>query len=107
MLKFIKAAFGAEEKFSVPGPGGKLMHAEARIGDSMIELADANPKYPAMPAAIHLYVADVDAVYQRALDAGAKSLSAPVDQPHGDRASAVADPFGNFWFIATHFKDVI
>jgi PhnB protein len=107
LLSFMKAAFGAEEKFRVPGTEGRLMHAEARIGDSMIELADANPQYPAMPAAIHLYVEDVDIVYRRALDAGAKSLSAPSDQPFGDRSSAVADPFGNYWFIATHFKDVI
>src|SRR5262245_53630473 len=107
LLDFIKAAFGAEEKFRVPGPGGKLMHAEALIGDSMIEMADANPQYAAMPAAIHLYVENGDAVYKGALDAGAKSLQAPVDQPHGDRSAGVVDAFGNRWFIATHFKDVI
>ena len=107
LMDFIKAAFGAVEKFRAPGPEGRLMHAEALIGDSMIEMADANPQYGPMPAAIHLYVENVDAVYQRALDAGAKSISAPVDQPYGDRSGGVVDPFGNRWFIATHFKDVI
>jgi uncharacterized glyoxalase superfamily protein PhnB len=101
------AAFGAVEKFRVPGPGGRLMHAEAMIGDSMIEMADANPQFGPMPATIHLYVENVDTVYQRALDAGAKSLAAPADQPHGDRSGGVIDPLGNRWFIATHFKDVI
>jgi PhnB protein len=107
LMDFMKTAFGAVEKFRVPGAGGKLMHAEAIIGDSMIEMADANPHCGPMPATLHLYMADVDNVYKRALEAGAKSLQAPADQPHGDRSAGVVDAFGNRWFIATHFKDVI
>lgn len=101
-LEFMKQAFGAEQKLRVPRPDGKLMHAEVRIGDSPVELADANDQYPARPTAIHLYVSDADAVYQRAIQAGATSTHEPVDQPYGDREASVKDAFGNYWYIATH-----
>jgi uncharacterized glyoxalase superfamily protein PhnB len=102
LLAFMKQAFGAEQKLRVPKPDGTIMHAEVRIGDSPVELADANDQYAPRPTAIHLYVSDADAAYQRALQAGATSTHEPVDQPYGDREAGVKDPCGNYWYIATH-----
>ena len=101
-IEFLKAAFTGTERFRVGRPDAPqfIMHAEVAIGDSIIELADANEQYPAAPQAIHLYVDDADATYQRAVDAGAKSIHEPVDQPWGDRQGTVRDQFGNVWFIA-------
>ncbi|HLG15182.1 MAG TPA: VOC family protein [Blastocatellia bacterium] len=98
LIDFMKEAFAAQEIGRVPRPDGTVIHAEIKIGDSMIEMGDA----PSQPAAIHLYVEDADAVYERALRAGAVSLNGPTDQPYGDREAAVRDPFGNNWYIATH-----
>ena len=100
-IDFVKEAFGAEEKGRVPVPSGKIMHAEVKVGDSMIELSDGNEQYGPTPIALHYYVADADATYARAIQAGAISTHAPVDQPYGDREAGVKDPFGNAWFIAT------
>lgn len=105
-IQFIKAAFGAQEKLVVPAPGGGVAHAKIAIGDSILEMSDAHGPYKPMPCGLHLYVPDTDAVYEQALRAGAKSLTAPADQPYGDRSAGVVDPFGNQWFIATHVKDV-
>ena len=105
-IQFIKAAFGAQEKLVVPAPGGGVAHAKIAIGDSILEMSDAHGPYKPMPCGLHLYVPDTDAVYEQALRAGAKSLTAPADQPYGDRSAGVVDPFGNQWFIATHIKDV-
>lgn len=99
-IVFLTEAFGATERGRVPVPGGKIMHAEVQLGDSMIELSDGNEQYEPTPVAIHHYVDDVDATYARALAAGAISTHAPVDQPYGDREAGVKDPFGNNWFIA-------
>jgi len=99
-IEFMTKAFGAQEKGRVALPNGKIMHAEAKLGDSMIELSDGNEQYEPMPVAIHHYVDDVDAAYARALEAGAISTYAPMDQPYGDREAGVKDPFGNHWFIA-------
>jgi len=77
-----------------------------QIGDSVIMLAEARGEWKPMPGAIHLYVGDTDATYQRALQAGATSLMAPADQFHGDRMAGVKDPFGNVWWIVTHVEDV-
>jgi uncharacterized glyoxalase superfamily protein PhnB len=101
-LEFMKQAFGAEQRLRVPKPDGTIMHAEVRIGDSRVELADANSQYPPRPTAIHLYVSDADSVYRRALEAGATSTHEPIDQPYGDREAGVKDAFGNYWYIATH-----
>src|SRR5947207_5381711 len=101
-LDFMKNVFGAEERFRVPKPDGTIMHAEINVGDSIIELSDAGEQYPAHLAAIHLYVADVDSTYQRALAAGATSLTQPANQPYGDRDDGVTDPFGNRWYIGMH-----
>jgi PhnB protein len=101
LMDFVKAVFGATERFRVARPDGKIMHAEALIGDSIIEMADGNEQYPSRPMPIHVYVRDVDAAYARALAAGATSLRAPADQEYGDRDCSLRDPFGNFWYIGT------
>lgn len=101
-IDFVKQAFGAEEKLRVPLPDGRLMHAEVRIGDSMIECGDGGQEYPPRPTALHMYVPDADAVYRKALAAGATSTHEPVDQPYGDHEAGVKDAFGNHWYIATH-----
>jgi PhnB protein len=107
LIEFIRKAFGAEEKLRVHVPGSeKIMHAELKVGDSMIELADASPEHSAMPYSMHLYVPNADATYERALFAGGKSRRAPEDTSYGDRSAAVNDPFGNAWFIATRIKEV-
>jgi uncharacterized glyoxalase superfamily protein PhnB len=87
-------------------PDGSIMHAEVRIGDSVVMLADAAPKDSTFPAMIHLYIEDTDAAYRRALDAGAISLREPADQFYGDRSGGVKDRFGNHWWLATHIEDV-
>ena len=103
LIDFVKQAFGAVEIGRVaPQPGGAIMHAEVKIGDSMLEMADANQMFEAMPGALHLYVPDSDEVYRRAIAAGATSRHEPIDQPYGDREGTVIDPVGNQWYIATH-----
>jgi uncharacterized glyoxalase superfamily protein PhnB len=99
---FCRRAFGAEDKGRVPLPDGTLQHAEIQIGDSMVEMGDAGGKWAPLAAALHLYVPDADAVYERALAAGATSLYAPMDQPYGDREGGITDPCGITWYIATH-----
>jgi PhnB protein len=101
-IEFLKNAFAGTERFRVGrGPGSALiMHAEVVIGNSTIELADAYEQIPAAPTAIHLYVDDADAVFARAIDAGATSIYNVGDHVSGDRQGAVRDPFGNLWYIA-------
>lgn len=104
LVEFVKEAFGATELLRAKGSAGGL-HAELRIGDSMIMIGGApGMQRPASLGTIYLYVPDVDAVYERALRAGATSVLAPADQPYGDRNAHVVDPFGNTWFIATPKK---
>ncbi len=106
LIDFVKEAFAATELFRGTGSAGGI-HAEVRIGDSMVMIGGAGTwNGEPMPAAIYLYMDDVDAVYKRALQAGAASLSEPADQPYGDRVAGVKDPFGNVWYIATHIEDV-
>ena len=105
LIDFLKEAFGAQETFRMPGGGG-IMHAEVRIGDSMVMMSDAMGEYGPMPTMLFLYVDDVDAVYERALKAGGLSTQEPENQFWGDRAGAVKDAFGNQWWIATHVEDV-
>jgi PhnB protein len=103
--EFLKNVFGAVEKFRAQRPDSNaIMHADVQIGDSMLEMADANEKFPPRPAALHVYVKDVDAVYAKALQHGAKARHAPVDQGYGERGASVADEFGNYWYIATPLK---
>jgi PhnB protein len=106
LIDFLKRAFGAEERFKMARPDGGIMHAEIKIGDSMVMLDDATEQWRPITGAIYLYVDDADAVYKRALQAGASSIMAPVDQFYGDRHGGVKDPAGNIWWIATHKEDV-
>jgi uncharacterized glyoxalase superfamily protein PhnB len=100
-IEFLKTAFDGTERLRVPLPDGSLMHAEVAIGNGVIETADANEQVPPAPTAIHLYVDDPDATFERALRAGATSIYAPTDDhPSGDRWGALKDRFGNTWYIA-------
>jgi len=83
-----------------------IHHAKIGIGDSALEMGEAHGPYQPMPAMFYLYVPDADAVYLRALNAGATSTAEPADQPYGDRTAGVTDAFGNQWYIATHIRDV-
>jgi PhnB protein len=105
VITFLKRAFGAQELAKYASPDGVVHHAEIRVGDSVVEMGEPEGKYPPMPTMFYLYVPDCDAVYQRALAAGAKSIQEPADQSYGDRTSSVTDPLGNTWYIATHVKD--
>ena len=106
LLAFLKATFGAQEKEMMRRPDGTIAHAEVTIGDSMLMLGDAAGDFKATPATLYVYVEDADAIYARALAAGARSLRAPETQFYGDRHGAVIDPVGNAWWIATHVEDV-
>jgi PhnB protein len=100
LIDFLKEGFGAVEKFRVNRPGSELvMHAEMRMGDSVLELADASEEFGARLLGNILHVHDVDAVYKRALEAGATSRFAPIEQSYGDLEAAVKDPAGNYWNI--------
>jgi PhnB protein len=113
-LDFYRKAFGAKEQVRMPGPDGKVMHAEIQIGDSKVMLADEFPQMGARspqsiggtPVGICLYVARVDAVYEQAVAAGAKVERPLQDQFYGDRSGTVIDPFGHKWTIASHIEDV-
>jgi PhnB protein len=97
VVRFMKDAFGAQAVFEpMMRPDGKIMHAEFKIGDSVVMIA----------AMLHVYVPNVDAVYQKALKSGATSEMEPADMFYGDRAGGVKDPAGNRWHIGTHIEDV-
>ncbi|HEV8531276.1 MAG TPA: VOC family protein [Methylomirabilota bacterium] len=102
LIDFLKAAFAAEETDRHQSPDGVIHHAKVRIGDSFVEMGEAHGQWQPMPAAFYLYVEDADALYARALRAGATSVQPPADQPYGDRTAHVRDPHDNVWFIATH-----
>ena len=106
VIEFLKRAFGAVESSRHTMPDGSIMHAELRIGDSNVMLAEANEKWPAMPSMLYLYMQDVDSVYKKAVQAGGKSLREPTNEFYGDRSAGVIDPSGNQWWIATHVEDV-
>jgi PhnB protein len=105
VIAFLKRAFDAEEIARYASPDGVIHHAEVRVGDSIVEMGEAHGSYQPMQSMFYLYVPDADAVYRRALAAGAKSIQEPLDQPYGDRNAAVLDVFGNTWYIATHVRD--
>lgn len=100
-IQFLKEVFGAVQLRTYPDENGKLMHAEVRIEDSVVMLADAAPSWPAMTAHVHVYVADVDAVYRKALQAGAISVQAPVKKADEDKRGGVKDAGGTTWWIST------
>jgi PhnB protein len=113
-IDFYKQAFGATEVMRMPGPGGKIGHAEIKIGDSHIMLADEHPEMDALgprtvggtPVKLMIYIEDVDAVVDRAVAAGAKLTRPVADQFYGDRTGGIEDPFGHSWYVATHIEDV-
>jgi uncharacterized glyoxalase superfamily protein PhnB len=106
LIELLKQAFAAEEVNRTARPDGTIAHAQVRIGDSMVMMGEPGPDHPPMPAMLYLYVEDVDAVYQRALRAGAVSVMAPADMFYGDRNAGVKDECGNQWWIATHKEDL-
>ena len=113
-IDFYAKAFGAQEIMRMPGPAGRVMHAEVRIGNSILMLSDENKERNALSpetiggsaASIMFYTDDVDATYNRAVAAGAKGAMPPEDMFWGDRMGQLVDPFGHTWAIATHKEDV-
>lgn len=113
-IEFYATAFGAEELFRMPGPGGLVMHAEVRIGDSIVMLGEESPEMGATApptiggsaVGLLLYVGDVDAACKRATNAGCTLEMPPTDMFWGDRYCKLRDPFGHKWSIATHKEDV-
>ena len=107
VIKFMKEAFGAQQVFEpMMRPDGKVMHAEFKIGNSIVMLADSSERAQATSTMLYLYVPNVDAVYQKAIKAGGTSLMEPADQFYGDRSGGVKDPAGNRWHIGTHIENV-
>jgi PhnB protein len=106
LVEFLKKAFGAQERFQMPGPDGKLAHAEIQIGDSVVMMGEGGGQAPIMPAQLYLYVDDCDRYYKQALAAGATSVREPATQFYGDRNATVKDMCGNVWSVATHVEDV-
>jgi len=105
VIEFVTKVFGATPERRFDSPDGRIMHAEMRIDDSVVMLADAHADWPAAPAWVHIYVADVDAAYQRALAAGGTSVQAPQQRAGDpDRRGGVADPCGNQWWISTQLS---
>ncbi len=102
MIPFMEAAFEAEAMGVHKSPEGIVHHATIRIGDATLEIDEAHGEFQPMPCHLHVYVPDTDAVYARAMEAGATSIEAPRNAPYGDRAAGVKDPWGNSWFIATY-----
>jgi PhnB protein len=113
-IDFYRKAFGAEEIMRFPGPDGLIMHAEIRIGDSVIMLMDEMPeqggkspkRYGGTPVAFFVYGENVDAAWKRAVDAGAKETMPLADQFWGDRTGCLEDPFGHKWWLAQHIEDL-
>jgi PhnB protein len=113
-IEFYKKAFGAAELMRFAQPDGKIGHAEIRIGDSRIMLADEYPEmgyrspqsFGGSPVSIHLYVENVDALASQAVSAGAKVQRAVQDQFYGDRSGTFEDPFGHVWHLSTHIEDL-
>jgi PhnB protein len=113
-IEFYKQAFGAEERGVAKGPDGKVMHAELKIGDSIIMLSDEFPEFGSKspeaiggsPMGLHIYLDGVDAAFDRAVKAGATVEMPVMDQFWGDRYGKLRDPFGHKWSIGTHIKDL-
>jgi len=104
--EFLKSVFDAKVLISVPGPNNTIAHSEVQIGDSRLMVADAGPMFAPQSSSFYLYVPDCDAVYKRALAAGARSEREPQDQFYGDRNGSVIDEWGNRWAVGTHVEDV-
>jgi len=106
LIEFLSAAFEGKLINRKNREDGSVMHAEMRIGDSMLMLAEATSDYAPTSIAIYLYVPNCDAVYQRALGAGGISISECCDMPYGERHGGIKDPCGNIWWVATHIADL-
>jgi uncharacterized glyoxalase superfamily protein PhnB len=106
LIDFVQAAFGAHELARVPGPDGRIGHAEVRIGDAVVMMFDRADGWPETPGFLRLYVEDADLVYERALAAGATSVTPVTSLFFGDRVGRVRDPLGNIWWIQAHETDV-
>ena len=106
LIEFLKNAFDAEQTHFGRRPDGSIMHAELRIGDSMVMIGEATKEFGPMPTNIYLYVTECDVVYKQALEAGGQSIFEPTDMPSGERYGGVKDPCDNVWWVATHFEDV-
>jgi len=100
-IAFLTRVFGAEELRRFPDDDGRVIHAEVRVGDTVIMIADGVAAWPPVPAHVHIYVPDVDATYRRALEAGAASIQEPVQKDDADKRGGVKDPGGTTWWIAT------
>ena len=113
-IKFYIDVLGATERTRMPGPDGKIGHAELQLGDSVIMLADEHPDVDALspktiggtPMSLSVYVEDVDAVFEKAINAGATPLRKVEDQFYGDRSGNFEDPFGHRWNVSSHIEDV-
>jgi PhnB protein len=105
-LAFLTEVFAATPLRQFPDETGRLMHAEAKIDDTVIMLADAAPDWPALDAHVHMYVADVDATYAKALAFGAEPVQAPVKKQDADKRGGVKDAGGTTWWIATQMEDI-
>ena len=113
-IDFYTSVFGATERFRLPGPGGTIGHAELQLGDSVVMLADASPDFGnrsprqigGSPVTLGVYVEDVDAVFDRAITAGAKPMRPVETQFYGDRTGQFEDPFGHKWSVSSHVENV-
>jgi PhnB protein len=106
VIEFLERTFGAQVLMKMENRDGSIGHSELRVGDSVIMLAGARAEWKAMPTMIHVYVEDADAVYAKALEAGATAVQEMRDQFYGDRSGGVKDVSGNLWWIATHKEDL-
>jgi PhnB protein len=113
-IEFYKQGFGATEKMRLPDPNGKIGHAEVKIGNALVMIADEFPEHGHISpktlggstVKLHMYVEDVDAFFEKAVAAGAKVLIPVADQFYGDRSGRLEDPFGHIWLVSTHTEDV-
>jgi uncharacterized glyoxalase superfamily protein PhnB len=103
-IDFLERVFGAERLRRFDAPNGKVIHAEVRIDDTVVMLSDGAPGFGPIPSHVHVYVKDVDAVYRRALDAGATSVQEPVKKDDADKRGGVKDAGGTTWWIATQME---
>lgn len=106
LIDFIKKAFDGKVNYMMKSDDGVIRHSTVKIGNSMVMIADGTGRNKKMSCMLHIYVDDVDAVYEQALKAGGKSLREPEDQFYGDRSAGIEDEWGNQWWIATHIEDV-
>ena len=113
-IDFYSSVLGASERMRMPAPDGRIGHAELQLGDSIIMLADEHPEmdvrgpaaFGGTPVSLHVYVEDVDAVFERAVEAGARASRPVEDRFYGDRSGQFEDPFGHRWDVSTHVEDV-